>query len=214
MTLKQVTQIRKMANDCRLNNKQPQLEIIKKCITKEDRIGALKDIPIEIICRMVYEAALQGNSPEIAIEAFQNDRMQWKERGGFNWPETSDGVMFWHEVLYNRHWMTFLKKYPIEVKVKSKRAKMTTARNLSKGQIIRTINLLSHILKNKDIQLVESERDFMNHAITCLSTIVYDINVSNEENLWDWRTKYLSGAIKLAEQDKLKSDQDEDNKKD
>jgi len=179
-----------------------------KRVLKEHRIGALKDVPVEIIQQILFEAALQGNSPNVAIKAFQKDLKANKEEGGFDWIGTKDELGFWNRVLVIKDWFTFYKKYPMDIKPKSPRAKMTTARNLSKGQIIRTINLLSHILTNRDIILVESEKDAINSAIVCLSTTVYDVNVSNEEDLWNWRTKYLSGAIKL------KSDQDEDNKKD
>lgn len=76
-------------------------------VRKKDLIGDIKDFPIEIVQAMVDEQVRQGN--EANVEIFQKLRSSTRSRGGFDWCESSQGLAFWSEVIYDKAFDLFYK---------------------------------------------------------------------------------------------------------
>lgn len=75
-----------------------------------DLVGNIKDFPIEVIEKMIEEQVKQGNYPDVKV--FQNYITSDVDDGGFDWNETNGGYDFWLEVVDNRNFELFFKKYP------------------------------------------------------------------------------------------------------
>lgn len=69
-----------------------------------------KDLPVEIQERMLDEQVRQGNTQN--AEVFEKDIVEGVGEGGFNWGQSVEGGVFWHEIVCNGNFAIFYKKYP------------------------------------------------------------------------------------------------------
>lgn len=74
--------------------------------------GALTGFPLEIIDKMIEKQVEQGKAPDVKV--FEKDKVNGKELGGFDWPETEEGTSFWHSVIVLKQFDKFFQKYPSE----------------------------------------------------------------------------------------------------
>lgn len=72
--------------------------------------GDLEGFPIEVIEKMLYYQVEQGNKEDITI--FKRSPNANYNMGGFQWSNTPDGYSWWNEVLNERNFNLFFKKYP------------------------------------------------------------------------------------------------------
>lgn len=79
-------------------------------LKESDAKGDLKGFPLEIIEKMIDNQVLQGNPPNVSV--FIKHRDGGKSYGGFNWDAYIDGIKFLSNVILNRHYNYFYKKYP------------------------------------------------------------------------------------------------------
>ena len=72
--------------------------------------GQLKDFPREIVDKMLEYQVKQGNPRDISVfESIPNAEICF---GGFTWRDTIEGVNWWSEVIDNKNFNVFFKKYP------------------------------------------------------------------------------------------------------
>jgi hypothetical protein len=64
-------------------------------VTKEDLIGQLTGVPIEVAQLMIEEQVLQGNPADVMV--FQHAFISHKNEKGFDWRETRQGDYEWTE---------------------------------------------------------------------------------------------------------------------
>lgn len=69
--------------------------------------GDLKDFPKEIIAYMLKYQEEQGNKKDISV--FEENRTRCE---GFIWHKTREGYWFWDEVIREKNFNLFFKKYP------------------------------------------------------------------------------------------------------
>lgn len=81
-------------------------------ISEKDLVGDLSDFPLEIVCRMVYNAVLEGNSYDKSKKAFADSAVVSKYNGGFNWDRSSEGFDFWNSVIISEDFKNYFNKYP------------------------------------------------------------------------------------------------------
>ena len=79
-------------------------------VEQSDLIGAIEGFPIEVVQKMIEEQVKQGNKADVSV--FQNDNTCDEEDGGFKWEDTVDGDDFWADVIDNKNFDLFSKKYP------------------------------------------------------------------------------------------------------
>ena len=79
-------------------------------ITEKDLIGDLEGFPVGVLVRMLKEAEIQGNKPDVKV--FQSHKRRDKERGGFDWDKTECGRLFWEDVINYGKFNVFYGKYP------------------------------------------------------------------------------------------------------
>ena len=72
--------------------------------------GDLQGFPKEIISRMLDCQEEQGNPRDISV--FEKQRDEGKNKRGFTWENTKEGNMFWSNVLTNKDFGIFFRKYP------------------------------------------------------------------------------------------------------
>lgn len=84
-------------------------------VDKADLVGDIKDLPIEVVEKMIEEQVKQGNCPN--VEVFQKYNRADRKRGGFNWSNTDDGMDFWSNVINDCDFDLFFKKYPKKAKL-------------------------------------------------------------------------------------------------
>ena len=83
--------------------------------------GELEGFPKEIIARMLECQEEQGNPRDISV--FERDRTAGQYVGGFARYETKEGNRFWYDVVNNKDFNLFFKKYPKQDNQESKTAK-------------------------------------------------------------------------------------------
>ncbi len=81
-------------------------------LSNKDLIGDLTQVPLGIVVRMLEEQENQGNKPDVKI--FQKNIGAASSTGelGFDWKKTEAGHDFWNDVICNRRYDMFFKKYP------------------------------------------------------------------------------------------------------
>ena len=79
-------------------------------VEQSDLVGDIKDMPIEVVEKMIEEQVAQGNCPN--VEIFQKNLTADTADGGFNWEDTEDGEDFWMEVIDDGNFELFFEKYP------------------------------------------------------------------------------------------------------
>lgn len=122
--------------DLRLNSLLNDVEqLIKEAITiqdkqhsmykvkQEDLIGDIKDFPIEVVQKMVERQVEQGNVADVAI--FQKSKEGDMTGGGFNWFRSTEGDIFWRDVIGRKNFDKFFEKYP-----KSEQERPTTTKEV------------------------------------------------------------------------------------
>ena len=72
--------------------------------------GDLKSFPKDIIARMLNYQEEQGNPRNISV--FERNKYTIVELGGFDWDKTIEKNIFWEEVIDNKNFDIFFKKYP------------------------------------------------------------------------------------------------------
>lgn len=78
-------------------------------LIKKDLIGDLRVFPMGVVVRMMEEQEKQRNKSNIKV--FQNLSNQNKVGGGFNWDDSEAGYDFWSEVIGDKNFNLFFKKY-------------------------------------------------------------------------------------------------------
>lgn len=81
-----------------------------KNVKKEDLVGRIEDLPIEVVQKMVDYQIEQGNVADIKV--FQIKRCPPYSDGGFSWYETEEGYDFWSDVITSGNFGRFFDKYP------------------------------------------------------------------------------------------------------
>ena len=79
-------------------------------VKHSDLIGEVKDFPIEVVQKMVERQVEQGNKENVT--SFQICAIEDWHGGGFEWKNTKEGQSFWYEILIEKHFDFFFKKYP------------------------------------------------------------------------------------------------------
>ena len=79
-------------------------------ITQDDIKGRLGGFPIGIVVRMMEEQEKQGNEPDVKV--FQKRVSTDVFVGGFSWNKTDAGVDFWWDVINEKDFDLFFKRYP------------------------------------------------------------------------------------------------------
>lgn len=72
--------------------------------------GELEGFPKEVIARMLDCQEEQGNKRYVTV--FEEYKFPFLEGGGFDWDKTKEKFKFWDEIIYNRNFDIFFKKYP------------------------------------------------------------------------------------------------------
>ena len=71
----------------------------------------LKDVPKEIVVKMLERQKDQGNS-YFGVKALEKNRYAQRDEGGFDWDTTLEGGDFWETVLEHDGWEAFFDLYP------------------------------------------------------------------------------------------------------
>lgn len=79
---------------------------IKKC----HLVGEIKDFPMEVVERMVYEQINQKQKPNPTVFTIKKNAAPGE--GGFSWASTEDGYAFWAKVVGKKNFDLFFSKYP------------------------------------------------------------------------------------------------------
>lgn len=79
-------------------------------VEQSDLVGDIKEMPIEVVEKMIEEQVAQGNYPN--VEVFQHNASTDADKGGFNWYKSNDGAEFWIEVIEGGNFELFFVKYP------------------------------------------------------------------------------------------------------
>lgn len=79
-------------------------------ICKEDLIGQIEHLPINIVETMLYYQVEQGNTSNVKV--FQDISDASRNREGFNWHQTQEGTAFWAEIINKGNYENFYKRYP------------------------------------------------------------------------------------------------------
>ena len=66
-------------------------------VTDADLIDELKEVPIDIVERMLYYQQREGNTPNVKV--FQRNRCADRWQGGFCWDNTEEGPIAWMRAL-------------------------------------------------------------------------------------------------------------------
>ena len=77
---------------------------------EKDLIGEIKDLPIEVVQKMIDCQVLQGNEANITV--FQKNNNATKSNGGFDWNKTEEGDTFWNDIVNDKKFDVFFNKYP------------------------------------------------------------------------------------------------------
>lgn len=85
-------------------------------VTEKDLIGEIKDFPIEVVQKMIEMQVEQGNKADVTV--FQKYNFNGKNNGGFDWEITIDGRDFWENIIRNKNFVLFFKKYPKQKQIK------------------------------------------------------------------------------------------------
>lgn len=69
--------------------------------------GELKDVPIEVIAKMLERQKEQGNGSD--LKELQRDK---SSKRGFIWQNTVEKYVFWDNILNYKEYDLFFKRYP------------------------------------------------------------------------------------------------------
>jgi hypothetical protein len=98
--------------------------------------GEIADFPPEIVEMMLQRQFKQTGERDVSV--FKRYRSADKNQKGFNWNETSENSMFWYEVITEKKFDVFFKKYPKEfnshIKTKQNEKGNTTSNTAIKVQ--------------------------------------------------------------------------------
>ena len=72
--------------------------------------GLLKGFPKEVVEHMLKYQVKQGNKEDVSV--FERIPNTGRDLGGFNWRDTIEGYDWWTEVIDNKNFNFFFKKYP------------------------------------------------------------------------------------------------------
>lgn len=72
--------------------------------------GEIADFPIEVVEKMLENQVLQGNPRDVSV--FEKRNVYGLRGFGFDWGTTDDGHYFWHDVILNKNFSLFFKRYP------------------------------------------------------------------------------------------------------
>lgn len=77
-----------------------------------DLVGSIREFPIEIVQKMVERSTEQEKwFDDVGMSTFQN-RVTSSGSGGFNWGSTSEGHIFWSNVIERKRFDLFFDLYP------------------------------------------------------------------------------------------------------
>ena len=79
-------------------------------VEQGDLVGEIKEFPIEMVEKMLFEQVRQGNRPN--VEVFQKNLSADVENGGFNWDKAEDEYDFWLGIIDGGNFDLFFEKYP------------------------------------------------------------------------------------------------------
>ena len=79
-------------------------------ITENDMIDDLEGFPVGVVVRMMEEQEAQGNESDVAV--FQEDNEADTLIDGFDWDATEARSDFWCDVIGNKNFNRFFKRYP------------------------------------------------------------------------------------------------------
>lgn len=79
-------------------------------VTQKDLIGSLKDLPIEVVEKMLQKQYKQANKIDISV--FQKNRCSDIQHGGFHWGNTIEGYEFWSKIIRYEKFDVFFERYP------------------------------------------------------------------------------------------------------
>ena len=79
-------------------------------VKQEDLIGNIAGFPIEVVQAMVDEQVRHGNPADVTV--FQKNIELDDSKGGFDWDESIEGHRFWSDIIYNKNFDLFFKRYP------------------------------------------------------------------------------------------------------
>ena len=86
------------------------INLNKYYLSEYDMIGDLEGFPVGLVVRMMEEQEKQGNKPDVKV--FQDDATVGDDEYGFTWAETEDEWDFWKDVISNKNFNLFFKRYP------------------------------------------------------------------------------------------------------
>lgn len=72
--------------------------------------GQIKGFPEEVVMKMGTRQVEQGNAFDVSV--FERWVTAGKSDGGFTWSDTEEGGDFWCDVIGNRNFGLFFKRYP------------------------------------------------------------------------------------------------------
>lgn len=72
--------------------------------------GEIKGFPVEVVEKMLEHQVAQGNKREVSV--FEDRKAAWRIEGGFEWEETIEGHCFWSDVISDKKFDVFFKRYP------------------------------------------------------------------------------------------------------
>lgn len=79
-------------------------------ITERDMKGNLAGFPVGVVVRMMEEQEKQGNKPNVIV--FQKNSIAGRSLLGFNWDRTIEDKNFWKNVIFEKDFDLFFKRYP------------------------------------------------------------------------------------------------------
>lgn len=71
--------------------------------------GILKDVPKDVLGKLLENVIAQGNSD---LKAIDEDSFAGRSSGGFTWAETEEGSDFWGKVIQSKNYSDFYKRFP------------------------------------------------------------------------------------------------------
>lgn len=72
--------------------------------------GDIKGFPVEVIAKMLERQYEQSEVVDVSV--FENDKIAFVYQSGFDWNNTLEGDSFWHDVIMERDFSEFYKRYP------------------------------------------------------------------------------------------------------
>lgn len=80
--------------------------------------GEIKDFPVEVVEKMLEHQVAQGNKRDVSV--FEKFKKAGFRSDGFTWDETIEGRAFWADVIIDKNFDVFFKRYPRVTAVEGK----------------------------------------------------------------------------------------------